>query len=97
LLQEFYAEHKDVGFTAIAALHASSSDPITTSDVASWVEEFSSTHPVLGDFDKAVYDQYRVDPFRPQYVLFDREMNILMTESSPDAHEVALATTLAAL
>ena len=93
MLQEFYEEHADEGFTAITALH----DTSTTSDVAAWAEEFSSTFPVLGDFDKEVYDQYRVDPFRPQYMLFDREMNILMTESSPDAHSVALSTTLAAL
>jgi hypothetical protein len=52
---------------------------------------------VLGDFDREVFDQYRDGPFRPQYVVFDREMNILARDDTPDAHVVAETAALAAL
>lgn len=91
MLQEFYEEHVDEGFTVITALHSTS----TTSQLAAWVEEFSSTHPVLGDFDSEVYEQYRMDEFRPQYVLFDRDMTVL--HIIIDTPDLVLATTLSAL
>jgi len=69
----------------------------TASELSNWIDDFGCTFPVLGDFDRAVFDQYRDGPFRPQYVVFDREMTILVRDDTPDAHVIAEAAALAAL
>ena len=65
--------------------------------MASWVEDFGSTHPVLCDIDLEAWDLYADGPIKPQYIVLDREMNILMKTSSPVGHTEAEAAVLDAL
>ncbi len=56
---------------AIAAIRRASS----VSDIAEgWRDRFDLTHPVLGDFDQAVWDQYHGGRHQPQYIVFDRDL-----------------------
>ena len=55
-------------------------------DVAYWRDElFESTHPVLGDLEQTVWDQYNSGPGQPQYIVFDRDLTVRYTNRMPGA------------
>ena len=56
---------------AIAAIRRASS---ITDIAVGWRDEHGLTHPVLGDFDQAVWDQYHGGMAQPQYIVFDRDL-----------------------
>ena len=45
-------------------------------DITYWRDLFSATHPVLGDLDQAVWDQYNAGMGQPQYIVFDRDLTV---------------------
>jgi hypothetical protein len=66
--------------TSIAAIHDTDVDGINE-----WIAEFGSTHTVLADTDRVVYDQYTISMYRPQYIVFDRDLTILFKDDGPGA------------
>tara|TARA_B100000530_G_scaffold316086_1_gene246123 strand:- start:341 stop:580 length:240 start_codon:yes stop_codon:yes gene_type:complete len=66
--------------TSIAAIHDTGVDGINE-----WITEFGATHTVLADPDRVVYDQYTISRFRPQYIVFDRDMTVIHKDDGPDA------------
>jgi hypothetical protein len=62
-----------------------------------WAETFGATHTLLGDTDFAVFNQYKEGDIKPQYVVFDREMNIVYRGHSEKGHGQSKAAVLALL
>ena len=58
---------------------------------------FGVTHTLLGDIDGVVWNQYKNGDARPQYIVFDREMNVVYRDFSTSGHAAAQATVLALL
>jgi hypothetical protein len=63
-------------------------------DAADWIDYFSSTHPVLCDSELVGWDLYGVGTGKPQYTVFDREMNIVYRSLFPSDRAVAEAAVL---
>tara|TARA_Y100000589_G_C26622397_1_gene414688 strand:+ start:278 stop:520 length:243 start_codon:yes stop_codon:yes gene_type:complete len=51
-------------------------------DLTLWANEFGTTHVLVADQDRSVWNQYVDGGGRPQYVVFDREMNIVFKGKS---------------
>ena len=62
-------------------LHANTSNQVST-----WSEDFGSDTVLLHDDLQTVYFQYKEDGGRPQYVVIDRDMTIVLkTTNQNDA------------
>ena len=58
-------------------------------DAADWIEAVGSTHPVLCDSEETAWDLYGVGMGKPQYILLDREMNIVYRGMGPGDYDTA--------
>ena len=56
---------------------ASLTEVSALSDLTLWADQFGTTHVLVADQDRSVWTQYVDGGGRPQYVVFDREMNIV--------------------
>ena len=55
-------------------------------EIAYWRDElFGATHPVLGDLEQEVWDQYSSGFGQPQYIVFDRDLTVRYKNRMPDA------------
>jgi peroxiredoxin len=91
--QEFYSENQDKGFTAIVSLKTITS----YADLDTWADTFGATHTLLGDIDLVVWNQYKDGDNKPQYIVFDREMNIVYRGRGAQGHDEAEAAVLTLL
>jgi hypothetical protein len=62
-----------------------------------WAKTFGTTHTLLGDADLTLFNQYQEGDTKPQYVVFDREMNIVYRGHSQIGHGQSKAAVLALL
>lgn len=58
----------------MTALHSTSS----ADQLDQWVERYEITHPVAGDFDRAILDLYTERPGRPQYAIVNRDFQLVV-------------------
>ena len=58
---------------------------------------YGVTHPLVGDIDRVVWNQYRDGDSKPQYIVFDREMNIVYRDQRESGHAAAEEVVLALL
>ena len=54
-----------------------------------WARDIGGDTIILQDDHEDVYDLYRVDDFRPQYIVLDRDMTIVYKGSRPNSKEEA--------
>ena len=86
---QFYVDNKSRGLTSIIALHQ-----VDQTNIAEWGEEYCSDVVLLEDEGNIVYDQYKIDNFRPQYIVIDRDMNVVFKSSMPSGKSEASAVVL---
>ena len=86
---QFYVDNKSKGLTSIIALHE-----VGQSNIAEWGETHCSDVILLADVENTVYDDYKIDNFRPQYVVIDQEMNVVFKSSMPSGKSEASALVL---
>ncbi|MCB9763014.1 MAG: hypothetical protein H6739_24655 [Alphaproteobacteria bacterium] len=84
-LEALWQQHRDAGFTAITALRGTD-DP---DDVQYWIDQLGLTFPVLDDTEEIVWDEWRDGNARPQYILMDRELEIVLHGEGREGHEAA--------
>jgi hypothetical protein len=73
---------------------ASLTDISDLSDLDQWADAFGTTHTLVGDADKALWNAYVDTGGRPQYVVFDREMTIQFKGKGSSGHKDAEAVVL---
>jgi len=66
------------------ALHRAS-----TSDLITWSENYGGDVILLRDLNEEVYDAYKKDHLRPQYIVIDREMTIIYKASLGNGKDLA--------
>ena len=62
-------------------------------DLQAWVDEFGSSFPVGGDYDRSVWDLYSISIGRPQYIVIDRSFVVQHAGNAAEEAE-AFALTL---
>ena len=69
----------------------------TSEETNKWATMFETTHPVLNDSKKVVWNQYRQGSGKPQYILFDRDMTVLYKGTGNSGHAQVQELILAML
>ena len=65
--------------TSIVALHRASIE-----DLSTWAEEIGGDTVILLDEGEQIYNLYKKDNARPQYIVIDRDMTVVYKASMPD-------------
>ena len=69
---------------------ASLTDTQNRSDLAAWAEEYGSTHPVAGDYQRDVWTEFALSSGRPQYLVIDQDLVVVHAgRNAEEAEEVA--------
>ena len=69
---------------SIIALHRATAD-----DLIHWGENFGGDVTLLLDDNDDIYDLYRIDYARLQYIVIDRDMTIMYKSSMPNTKDDA--------
>jgi len=96
VLSELHTEHDDAGFVPITILK----DCDSTDEAQEWADAFALTAPVHCDGDEALWESFNSDitfPAKPQAVVIDRDMTVLVNEWDIGASELAEDAVLGAL
>ena len=56
------------------------------SDLGLWASEFGTSHVLVADQDKSVWDAYVEAGGRPQYIVFDRDMTVVFKGKGSKGH-----------
>ena len=76
----------------MTAIHYASIDEL---DV--WAQEFGGDVVLVLDEAGFVYDEYKLDDTRPQYIVIDRDMTIIYKNSTPSGKSPAEQQVLSLL
>ena len=66
-------ENKDRGLASIVAMQASSTD-----DLIIWSEDIAADVVLLLDNNQSVFNNYKEGGTRPQYIVIDADMNVVL-------------------
>ena len=86
-------DNESKGLTSITSL----TDIKGLSDVQAWGDAYGDDHVILGDPRSDVWNQYSEPDGRPQYIVFDRDMNIVFKGQGSGQHKKAQDAVLAEL
>ena len=64
------------------------------SDLITWGESYGNDVIILNDADNEVWEQYRSDMYKPQYIVIDRDLTVIFKGVGPDAVDAAESTVL---
>ena len=79
---QFYLDNQNRGLVSIIALYASS-----TEQLVSWSEEIGADAILLLDENQGVYHRYHESGGRPQYVVIDSDMTIMLKTINQNSAE----------
>ena len=85
-----YEELQPEGFMLYNIIHqGATAQPVTSEELADWVEAFELTFPVLGDPEAEVWDAWNVNRALPSHIIIDRDLVVRVrdTGSSPEVLE----------
>ena len=73
-------QNRDKGLTSIVALHDADA-----ADMFTWSENYGADTVLLKDEQEEIFNLYKHDSLRPQYILIDSDLTVLFKSSLPDA------------
>ena len=73
-------QNRDKGLTSIVALHDADA-----ADLLTWSENYGADTVLLKDEQEEIFNLYKHDSLRPQYILIDSDLTVLFKSSLPDA------------
>lgn len=77
---------------SIAAIHYANIDELQV-----WGQEYGGDVVLILDEAGFVYDEYKMDDYRPQYIVIDQDMTVVYKNSTPSGKSPAEQQVLSLL
>ena len=89
---QFYLDNQSRGLVSIAAIHYANIDELQV-----WGQEYGGDVVLILDEAGFVYDEYKMDDYRPQYIVIDQDMTVVYKNSTPSGKSPAEQQVLSLL